>query len=58
MARAANPRTSAPRRVRLLIATRKGLWTLAGDATRRVWKLAGPQFLGNIVHHATLDTLD
>jgi photosystem II stability/assembly factor-like uncharacterized protein len=58
MARAANPRPPAPRRVRLLIATRKGLWTLAGDATRRVWKLAGPQFLGNIVHHAVLDPRD
>ena len=28
-------------RVRVLIATRKGLWTLAGDATRRTWKLVG-----------------
>ena len=55
MARAAKPRPPAPRRVRLLIATRKGLWTLAGDATRRAWKLTGPQFLGNMVHHAVLD---
>ena len=58
MARTAKPRTSAPRRVRLLIATRKGLWMLTGDATRRVWKLAGPQFLGNMVHHAMLDPRD
>ena len=46
------------RKVRLLIATRKGLWTLTGDAPRRSWALAGPQFLGNIVHHATLDPRD
>jgi hypothetical protein len=43
---------------RLLIATRKGLWTLAADATRRTWKLAGPAFLGNIVHHARQDPRD
>jgi len=40
---------------RLLIATRKGLWTLQSDAARRTWTLAGPQFLGHIVHHATAD---
>jgi photosystem II stability/assembly factor-like uncharacterized protein len=49
---------AAPRSTTLLIATRKGLWTLAGDATRRTWRLAGPQFLGNIVHHAMLDPRD
>jgi hypothetical protein len=48
----------APRSTTLLIATRKGLWTLASDATRRKWKLAGPHFLGNIVHHAVLDPRD
>jgi photosystem II stability/assembly factor-like uncharacterized protein len=41
-----------------LIATRKGLWTLASDDTRRTWKIAGPKFLGHIVHHATLDPRD
>src|SRR5258705_6275127 len=51
-------RIEAPKRARLLIATRKGLWTLATDATRRTWKLAGPQFLGHIVHHAMLDPRD
>jgi len=44
--------------VRLLIATRKGLWTLVSDGARRLWKLAGPQFLGNIVHHAVQDPRD
>ncbi len=42
----------------LLVATRKGLWTLTSDATRRKWTLAGPAFLGNIVHHAVLDPRD
>ncbi len=51
-------RPATPRRVRLLIATRKGLWTLTSDAARRTWKLAGPQFLGHIVHHAVLDPRD
>jgi hypothetical protein len=42
----------------LLVATRKGLWMLQGDSARRNWKLAGPHFLGNIVHHAVLDPRD
>jgi hypothetical protein len=48
----------AARRVRLLIATRKGLWTLDSDPARNAWKLGGPQFLGHIVHHAVLDPRD
>ena len=53
MPRAARPRvaTSATRRASS-IATRKGLWTLASDASRRSWKLSPPTFLGHIVHHA------
>ena len=58
MPRAARPRVSTPRRVRLLIATRKGLWTLTSDASRRSWKLSPPAFLGHIVHHAMLDPRD
>ena len=55
---AADPHV-APRTPRaLLIATRKGLWTLASDPSRRSWKLAGPQFLGHIVHHAVADPRD
>ena len=45
-------------RTTLLVATRKGLWTLGSDAARRQWKLAGPHFLGHIVHHALLDPRD
>ncbi len=48
----------APRKTTLLIATRKGLWTLAADAARRAWKLTGPHFLGHIVHHAIADPRD
>jgi len=47
-----------PQVTTLLIGTRKGLWTLTSDAARRAWKLAGPQFLGNIVHHAVKDPRD
>jgi hypothetical protein len=43
------------RPVTLLIATRKGLWQLHGDSTRRGWRIAGPQFLGHIVHHCVAD---
>lgn len=50
------PRAAKP--VRVLIATRKGLWTLTGDATRRTWKLASPAFLGHVVHHAVRDPRD
>ena len=42
----------------LLIATRKGLWTMQGDAARRAWSLEGPHFLGHIVHHAKVDPRD
>jgi hypothetical protein len=44
--------------VTLHIATRKGLWQLTGDASRRAWTLNGPHFLGHIVHHAVLDPRD
>jgi len=46
------------RRVTLLIATRKGLWQLSTDATRRKWRLTGPHFLGHVVHHCVADPRD
>ncbi len=50
---------SAPaRRIRVLVATRKGLWMLNSDAARNGWKIAGPQFLGHVVHHAVCDPRD
>jgi len=59
MPRARTRSTLTPaRRVLLMISTRKGLWTLASDPSRRSWALAGPQFLGHIVHHAVPDPRD
>ncbi|MFT3734376.1 MAG: glycosyl hydrolase [Rhodocyclaceae bacterium] len=42
----------------LLIATRKGLWMLHADAARQSWRIDGPHFLGNVIHHARLDPRD
>jgi hypothetical protein len=39
----------------LWVGTRKGAWALRADARRRSWKLAGPQFLGHIIHHVVQD---
>lgn len=39
----------------LWVGTRKGAFTLRADARRRNWKLAGPQFLGHIIHHVVQD---
>jgi hypothetical protein len=55
------PRSTRPAKaagVTLHIATRKGLWRLKGDSTRRTWTLAGPHFLGHVVHHALVDPRD
>lgn len=42
----------------VLVGTRKGAFLLRGDASRRAWKIEGPHFLGNIVHHWVLDPRD
>src|SRR4029079_18124254 len=42
----------------LWIGTRKGLFALKGDERRREWKLVGPQFLGQILHHVLQDPRD
>ncbi len=39
----------------LWIGTRKGAFALRPDTRRRVWRLAGPQFLGHIIHHIVQD---
>ncbi len=49
---------SKSQRVTLLVATKKGAFLLRSDASRRSWKLEGPQFLGHIVHHIMLDPRD
>jgi photosystem II stability/assembly factor-like uncharacterized protein len=51
-------KSSVVQKLALLIATRKGLWTLRSDSARRSWKLEGPQFLGQIINHAVLDPRD
>ncbi len=39
----------------LWIGTRKGLFALRAAGAARRWKLAGPQFLGHIIHHVRQD---
>ena len=59
MPKAKTRRPAAPASpVSVLVATRKGLFILRGDAKRASWKLEGPHFLGCIVHHAVLDPRD
>ena len=45
-------------RLLVLVATRKGLFTLGSDAARRAWTLEGPHFLGHIANHAVIDPRD
>ena len=44
--------------LRILVATRKGLFALGADRGRRKWSMSGPDFLGQIVNHAVLDPRD
>jgi hypothetical protein len=39
----------------LLVGTRKGAWTLTGDAQRRHWQISGPQHLGAVISHYVAD---
>jgi hypothetical protein len=41
--------------VTLWIGTRKGAFLLRADRQRRQWRLAGPQFLGHVIHHVVQD---
>lgn len=50
--------TAASGAVALLVSTRKGAFILKTDSDRRSWKIRGPLFLGNIVHHMLLDPRD
>ena len=52
---AARPRA---RRITLLVATRKGLWTMTSDEARGRWALSGPKFLGHGLHHVVADPRD
>ena len=42
----------------LLVGTKKGLFTLRGDATRESWSIEAPHFLGHLVYHVVLDPRD
>src|SRR5262249_1325738 len=53
-----NLMSSSRKGLSLLVATKKGAWTLTGDDDRRSWEIAGPHFLGHIVHHMVLDPRD
>lgn len=44
--------------MRLLVGTRKGLFTLTGDGDRATWRLDGPEFLGHVIQHAVAHPLD
>src|SRR5918911_1057392 len=44
--------------VAALVGTRKGLFVLVGDETRREWKVEGPHLTGFEVFHATRDPRD
>ena len=48
----------APRRVVVLVATRKGAWLFHGDKQRKTWRADGPHFLGQIINHLVLDPCD
>ncbi len=42
----------------VLVGTRKGLFVLESKAREGPWKISGPHFLGQVVHHALLDPRD
>jgi photosystem II stability/assembly factor-like uncharacterized protein len=50
--------TARKARLAILVGTRKGAWILHGDVGRRHWRIDGPHFLGQIVHHLVLDPRD
>ncbi len=49
---------SAPTRLVLLVATRKGAWLFNGDSQRDAWTVDGPHFLGHNISHVQLDPRD
>jgi photosystem II stability/assembly factor-like uncharacterized protein len=50
--------TAAPKRLLVLVATRKGAWLFRGDARRKTWVADGPHFLGHNISHVQLDPRD
>jgi len=60
-ARTKRPTTRAqqkPRRVLVMVATRKGAWLYHADARRKTWRADGPHFLGHVLNHLVLDQRD
>ena len=54
----ATARKPAPRRVVVMVATRKGAWLYISDAKRKTWQVNGPHFLGHTISHVQLDPRD
>ena len=50
--------TASPKRLVILVATRKGAWLFHGDARRKAWTADGPHFLGHNISHMQLDPRD
>ena len=55
---AARRTATAPGRLVLLVATRKGAWIFHSDQKRETWTAQGPQFLGHTISHVQLDPRD
>ena len=49
---------TAPTRLVLLVATRKGAWLFHSDHQREAWTVQGPHFLGHTISHLQLDPRD
>ena len=49
---------TAPTRLVLLVATRKGAWLFHSDPQRETWTVQGPHFLGHTISHLQLDPRD
>lgn len=47
-----------PKRLAVLVATRKGAWIFHGDAGRKAWTADGPHFLGHTLSQLVLDPRD
>ena len=50
--------STSPKRLLVLVATRKGAWLFRGDARRKAWVADGPHFLGHNISHVQLDPRD
>jgi photosystem II stability/assembly factor-like uncharacterized protein len=55
---AARGASTSPKRLLVLVATRKGAWLFHGDARRKAWVADGPHFLGHNISHVQLDPRD